>query len=287
MNRKDRVLLLMLTVIITATVVLAHGCGSRNNASTYPVTAGFGSTIIINPSGLKQNAAAGVTVNPVTVLVEDSFGKPQEHISITVSSGFAAPFCPSLYQFQDSAGNFLPNNFTAQTDKYGTFTFNLSIPSNVVMAQLNPPAVTLTGGNVQDAGHLPIGTYTYQVTAFHLVGGKMFETNAPTVASITTAAANSAVTVSWPVVIASDCLLVAGYNVYGNGAGNEVLMSTQTGTSFIDIGKNGIGGGMNGAINRPPATNASGFVMAPNSFTDIVDVRSGTAFGSMDISFNQ
>lgn len=280
MNKRVRFVIAAMLIGLMGSAAFLHGCGKDRT-----VVAPNGSTMTINPNTVTIKSADGNTRIPMTVVVlSGTTSVPENNMKVTVSGGFASPFNPPLYEFQDENGNTLPSGFTGITDANGTLKFWLFIPSTIVKGQLSMPQVALTPNTPPLGPFLAPGVYNYRVTAGdnNVATASIGETDAEPSQAITVAA-NETVTVSWGPVDGATF-----YNVYrtaaGGAPGTETLLFQLTGatfaTSFIDNGTKSLG------VTAVPTVNSTGYILKPNSFSDNVDASSGTAFVSATLSFN-
>jgi hypothetical protein len=104
---------------------------------------------------------------------------------------------------------------------------NLTVPAGVTAADAGTVGPLLVG--VETAGSINIGSYSYKVTAFNLVG----ETLASSAAAVTVTVNGTSVYISWTPVAGAH-----GYKIYGRTASNWLYIGTAGAAQgyFIDYG---------------------------------------------------
>lgn len=241
MKPLTKIALILILSLLTAPVFLLKGCGSPE--------ASHGSVITINPSSSGSIACgSGTLVMPYRVTVLDKTSAPLQGVQVTISSGWAFPFVPTLYRFYaDPAGVTGPQSspFTGVTDNYGVYSFSAVVPCRVPGQQLPDPVnAAFTASTI--GGLTPSGTYYYRVSAINAVG----ETLASAETSITLTAAQNAVNVNWGAVTGA-----TGYRIYGNTTGGELLMAAVGAvTTWLDDGSITPAGALPGANTTALAT---------------------------------
>jgi len=275
MRLTAKLCLVLILLFLASPVILLKGCG--NEMPQAP----DGSTITISPSSTGDISCGTSTtplVIPYGVTVKDVKGIPLNGVQVTISGGWALPFVPTLYTFStDPAGSpagYQPSPVKGVTNEYGVYSFSAVIPCEVLMPLATPVngafASATTGGTLSGAT-----SYCYRVSAFDATPpGETLASNETCITTATGTNTNTVV-VNWGAVSGA-----AGYNIYGNTIGAEVLIGivlTPT-VTFTDTGAAAIGG-------APPLTNTS-LATVTNSFIDTIYVSSGTAFATSGISFN-
>lgn len=256
-------------VLFGIIMIIASGCGPDEPEAP------LGSSLTFLPDDVSYTQPAGEQRQIVKVYVRDPRGNPMNGVKVTIDGGFAYPFDPALYYFYDTKGNQLTSPFVAETGDYGALYFEIRIPA-VVSSNVTPPS-SVGAAEVVGGGFLPVGVYSYVITALKGISG---ETTASPTATCTIATLNSACSITWTPVQGAD-----GYNIYGRTAGSLEWMQTVSGQASASYTDDGL---LSLPTTTPipvPTTNTATGPFA-NSFTDSVHGFCGTAYGSMDISFN-
>ncbi len=258
---------ILILMLLVSPLILLKGCGKDTQAPDgSKVTIVEGNVTIASPDD---------TVQTFHAVVKDLSGVPLNGVHVKVSGAFAAPFIPALYVFIDGPnGSGIPqlSGFDGVTDKYGVFAFSILIYGTINQQLATPVNAAFTGSAA--GGSLIAGnTYCYRVSALDGLGG---ETLASTETCLPLVAPNNAINVNWNSVTGA-----SGYNIYGRTAGSEQLIApVGVATTYLDDGAVAPSGSL------PTANTTAATVPSLNSFTDHVEVTTGTAFDDVEVKFN-
>ncbi len=170
----------------------------------------------IKAQGLDSQAIGGWN-GPGPYLIENNF---LEAAGENVLFGGATPAIQGL----------VPANITLRRN---LISKNVSWQSAIVSAPTGGKAAPATGGS------LAAGAYAYRVVAYAACGNGVTCRSGSTADLVATLTAKGSVKVSWSAVSGA-----SSYRVYGRKTGSQTQYWTTTGTSVVDTGAAGTGGGV-------------------------------------------